>query len=111
MKKLTLSLIIFSVLVSITITAKAEVTILGDRSCGTWINDRKENGVGMLYQSNWLMGYLAGMSVELNKDLLRNTDMDSLNFWVDNFCKNNPLDTLTIAGRKLEIELIKREHH
>ena len=110
MKKLTLSLIMFSILVSVAITTKAEIMIFGSRSCGVWIDDRKKDGWPDISDGNWLAGYLSGLASYSDKDFLKNTDLASVKNWVDNYCKNNPLDSVMDAANKLATELIKREH-
>ena len=68
---------------------------------------------GELYKS-WLMGYISGLSMELNAtilkvDVLKDTDAESLFLWMDNYCKTNPLNTLSDGELELFVELIKRK--
>ena len=100
----------FSILVSVAITTKADVTVFGNRTCGVWIDERKEARWPSITDVSWLAGYISGLADYSEKDFLKNTDLASLANWVDNYCNNNPLDTVVVGANKLAIELIKREH-
>lgn len=59
--------------------------------------------------SFWILGYLSGMASESGKDVLRNTDALSIEAWITNYCRANPLDKFHDAGDALFIELKKRQ--
>ena len=53
----------------------------GAPSCGAWIKQKGTlQGSG---SKGWLVGFLTGVAVESDKDLLAGTDSDSLFLWVD----------------------------
>ena len=88
--------------------AKA-VAIKGGASCGTWVKESKVEGWPRLVNRSWLMGYLSGLVVESNRDVLRGTDAESLYLWVDNYCQSNPLKDIDDAGYILFQELAKQK--
>lgn len=75
----------------------------GAPSCGAWIKQKGTlQGSG---SKGWLVGFLTGVAVESDKDLLAGTESDSLFFWVDKYCQENPLNDLALAGWVLSVEL------
>lgn len=108
MKKINFVLLLVGLLASSLVIAKP-VTILGITSCGNWVKARSEKDTLELVYRAWLHGYLSGIAVESEKDLLDATDSESLALWVDKFCKANPLDNVGNAGYFLATELIKRK--
>ncbi|MEJ8825624.1 hypothetical protein WKW80_26955 [Variovorax humicola] len=86
--------------------ASAEVTVMGFSSCGQWVKQRAvEQGTRerfvTLTMEMWLIGYLSGLSVGTDIEVLRGRESQSLLLWVDNYCKANPLDDTSIAGHAL----------
>ncbi|MDM0002209.1 hypothetical protein QTI24_26630 [Variovorax sp. J22P240] len=83
------------------------VTIMSGRSCGEWIKDRAELKLKDAVNSAWLVGYLSGMAVESEKDLLSSIDAESIYLWMDNYCRANPLKRVSTGGWVLFEELAK----
>ena len=98
-----------SLLLSATAFEAQAVTILGSRSCGTWVSERSLKSLGALVNETWLVGYLSGLAYGSDKDFLKGTDNESLFLWVDNYCRANPLKTTFEAGETLHLELIKQK--
>ena len=100
------------VLIAIAIDARA-ITVLGARSCGTWIESRTDNSSGKSWASlaseSWLVGYLSGLAGGIDKDFLKGTDAPSIFLWVDNYCRSNPLKAIDDAGIALALELVKQK--
>lgn len=86
-----------------------ELETRGSRSCGTWVDLRKENSSVTKASEAWLVGYLSGIVAATGKDALRGTDNSSLFLWMDNYCRSNPLSQLFEGGDKLFIELAKKK--
>ncbi len=78
----------------------------GTASCGTWIESRKmiSNGVG----PQWLAGFLTAFNLYgyWEEDIGKGIDINGLAGWIDNYCKNNPLDNLARASEALITELL-----
>lgn len=85
------------------------VTIFGARSCGAWLKNKNTGGMAATAQAGWLAGYMSGLAVGMNTDALSNTDLDSMELWVSNYCEKNPLETTNTAGTSLFFELKRRE--
>jgi hypothetical protein len=56
----------------------------------------------------WVTGYLSGLNMESSPDFLRDRDADGLMAWIDNYCRRNPLHTITQAVHALRNELRSR---
>lgn len=83
------------------------VEIRGGPSCGKWLSDSDltfKHGNQM-----WLLGYLSGISLVLEKDSLKGTDNPSIFLWMDNFCKANPLKSVADGAQDLFLELVKQK--
>lgn len=88
-------------------------TTFGNPSCGQWVaafEKEKSNDLSwtMLNKQSWLVGYMSGInsSEYLNVDILKNTDADSIYLFVDNYCREHPLDDVTDAAMALYSELL-----
>jgi hypothetical protein len=77
--------------------ADTPVTIMGQPSCGEWVAQKKLQWNNIRNQS-WLAGYLSGLSVAYNADVLKRPDLESLALWMENFCKANPLVPVSTGG-------------
>jgi hypothetical protein len=88
------------------------VTVRGTPSCGSWVENRSTptNWLAVVNVA-WLNGFLSGLASASNKDFLNGTDLDSVEVWVDNYCRSNPLNDLDDAGHALGGELVKRMSH
>lgn len=86
------------------------VTIRGSPSCGNWI-DYKNKGdkLGTIVNERWLVGFLSGMAISEQLDVLPGTDNDSLSLWMDNYCRANPLESVFAGGELLFWELAKKK--
>ena len=56
----------------------------------------------------WFLGFVSGLAVGSDKDFLRLTDTESIYLWVDRYCAQQPLDSLSVAGIQLKRALTKR---
>ena len=102
-----LLVVIFSV---ISDCANAQVHIRGGRSCGVWIEDKRNKDTrAEIGNQNWLIGYLSGLASAWNKDILAGTDNPSIFLWVDNYCQTNPLMRLDDAAEALARDLLQQK--
>lgn len=69
-------------------------------SCGTWLEHRKS---GQPDIANWALGYLSGVAVwgfdpiMGHKAPLRDMDADGVLYWLDDYCRANPIEKFTDA--------------
>lgn len=83
------------------------VDVRGSRSCGTWLEERQRDK--HQYAEAWLVGFLSGMAFESDKDFLSGTDNASLDAWMDNYCRRNPLQSMYKGAEGLMMELIRQK--
>jgi len=79
----------------------------GNDSCGKWLDARaKEPNYSAFVQvySAWVLGYVTAYG-NYGPDLKR-TDASAIDAWVDNYCRQNPLDNLNTAAKNL-VEALK----
>jgi hypothetical protein len=106
--KRTLLAIVTSLCIWLTASNAEAVLIRGATSCGTWVDQTKEDGILIRATRMWLIGYLSGRVMESGRDVMRGTDNPSFFLWVDNYCKANPLKHIDDAGDALFSELAKK---
>ncbi len=106
MKEVSIGLSLIFLLGSTTAHAQQSIFIRGFTSCGKWIEEKSPSTKHG--QTMWFLGYLSGISMGLNKDLIRHADVESIVLWVDNYCRANPLKDTGDAGSSLALELGKK---
>jgi hypothetical protein len=80
---------------------------IGADSCGTWTADRN-NRNQVITDTQWVLGYVAGMGFLSGKDLLSGLDYGAVVSWVNNYCEAHPLEQVADAAIALGIELARR---
>ena len=85
------------------------VTVRGGPSCSSWLNTRHTFSEGTSPNEFWLLGYLSGLSVANDTDVLSNTPNNSLVNWIDDYCRANSLRNLEQAGADLFFELKRQK--
>lgn len=97
------------------IAAGEDVTVLGagHSTCGNWTKERGaayKINAAVLAMQTWVMGYLRGVfdGRKDRPDPLRLTDADAISGWIDNYCREHPLDSIYYAAGNLAAELLKR---
>jgi len=87
--------------------AKRFVTVLGavENSCADWITARDRKNA-QAYEF-WLLGYVSGlnMSQDHSIDFLSGIKANSLELWMDKYCRENPLKTIPNGAFQLVEEL------
>jgi len=105
MKKMML----FAALMTIT-AAHAQTTIFGSpQGCERWAKESK--GTAPISLHNWLFGFLSGLAMmdELrDENILAHTDRDSILLWADNYCRENPLNSMEEAGVDFYLEITNK---
>ena len=109
MKKIIYTLLTIITFSCISINANAVLTT-GVVGCGKWIaaSERKASDRFLLFYQGWVLGFLNGSAVQTNKDILKNTDNESLYLWIDNYCRANPLKSLVDGSDDL-FEALKKQ--
>lgn len=87
----------------------------GITSCGSYVESKNNETQRYIYLA-WLNGYLSAynqyQSSKLKKfngshDVKRGLDPQALMLWLENYCRENPLDTFIRAVIMLRDELLK----
>jgi hypothetical protein len=102
-----LRFIVALMLCLVSVSANAKVIMgAGAASCGAWSKPRDMDD--KFKNSQWLLGFLSGINDANNgPDFLSHTDADGVIAWVDNYCRQHPLDHIVEAASKLATELDK----
>jgi len=83
---------------------------VGGSSCGTWLEERKDDGWPAIANDSWVNGYLTGYQDGGNGLTDRHTaDLAARSAWINNYCQANPLNALTDAARGLWRERASRQ--
>lgn len=83
---------------------------MGNKSCGSWVADRKAKSGVDLVEEAWVLGFLSAYN-EFGPeadDVTAQTDVAGVSGWIDNYCTAHPLDTIALAAQALIVELNKR---
>jgi hypothetical protein len=56
-------------------------------------------------QEDWVMGFLSGLAVAKNSDILAATDYFGIVGWITNYCAQHPLEEIATAAHGLFLEL------
>jgi hypothetical protein len=67
----------------------------GAASCETWLKERPNNA--KLHES-WLLGFLSGVSQEADIHFPKAMDNAALFKWMDDYCRQNPRQTIQLGG-------------
>ena len=77
----------------------------GTSSCETWLTAR--SGPDELQKTSntaWVLGFVSGAGWA-GPEPLKTTDVDTIESWMDNYCRDHRLEAITIAGEELVLEL------
>ena len=77
----------------------------GKVPCGTWTYERFKNSNVAWAMQNWALGFLSGSNWTSDIDRLQGHDAKALYGWLDNYCRDHPLDSFPAAVTKLAVEL------
>ncbi|MFC6301832.1 hypothetical protein GNF76_25530 [Pseudomonas sp. CCM 7893] len=84
---------------------------LGPTTCGLFVTAAEESRAGAtagvhVYMT-WLSGYATRASGQSSIDYFKGTDTKSVQLWLDNYCRANPLKTFNDAAESALLELQK----
>lgn len=81
-------------------------TVFGSKDCGEWIRSPTDA------KRQWLIGYMSGLSImhtlndRKSDPLEKINSADQIYLWMDNYCRKNPLNRVTLGGVELFLELM-----
>ena len=67
--------------------------------------DKEEDCEAYRFDRVYLIGFLTGVNSLAPKDIMASTDAEGLTGWIDNYCKEHPLDAIDEAANALALEL------
>ena len=79
----------------------------GSQTCTAWTN-RKKNAVVKGSFESWLVGFISGLNVSGERDMVGGGDFDAIIEWMDKRCLATPSDRIGIAALDLGMELAKK---
>ena len=79
------------------------------RSCGKWLEVRKQSNQKSWQAESWLTGFASGLAVGSDRDFLRRTDEASILYWIDKYCRESPLSSPTAGVKILSNELQRKQ--
>ena len=88
----------------------------GNKTCGQYVKslDGQRRGnqadtIDHIIFVSWSQGFMSCQSLEYSKDMLYGRDMDSVILWLENCCREHPLELFSGATLDLIIALQKKE--
>ena len=101
--------IAFVLLLSVPTIVDAGSTIIGagSQTCTAWTNRTKNAVVKGSFES-WLVGFISGLNVSGERDMVGGGDFDAIIEWMDKRCLATPSDRIGIAALDLGMELAKK---
>lgn len=86
---------------------------LGTTTCGLYVTAAEEaragQPYGVLMYMSWFSGYATMASGQSNIDYFKGTDTKSVQLWLENYCRANPLSTFNAAAVSAMVELHKKQ--
>jgi hypothetical protein len=86
--------------------AEKTMMVYALEDCGTWLQNRKYHGIPEELSKTWILGFVSGFTVGSTKSFSPN-GAESLYAFVDQHCKEKPLDNLVNAAQALMKQLEK----
>lgn len=84
------------------------VRFMGSIECSAWPIDQEPGHYTKAPALSWVLGYLTATAMERNVDLLERADSVAVSRWMDNYCRDNPLDNIIQGAASLRDELLER---
>jgi hypothetical protein len=91
--------------------AQTTITVLGygnSASCGKWVTDRQDKSWEVAKGMAWMQGFFTGLNegsfMSGHKDwshIGEHLDIDGAAVWLDNYCREHPLDPFFRAAEQL----------
>ncbi len=81
---------------------------MGNQSCGSYLKARTFEGPEQLMFHAWLGGFLSSVSLTLHRDVLNGTDLQGALYWLDNYCRDHPVDNFASATTAFAVAMQRR---
>lgn len=100
------ALVILIVVVLLTGAAHAGATLVGagSQSCAAWTNRKKSAVVKGSFEA-WVVGFISGLNVSGDREIVGGGDLDAIVAWMDQRCLTAPSQQIGIAALDLAMEL------
>jgi hypothetical protein len=97
------------VLICLSTIADAGSSIIGagSQTCTAWTN-RKKNAVVKGSFESWLVGFISGLNISGERDIVGGGDFDAIVSWMDQRCLAAPSERIGIAALDLGMELARK---
>jgi hypothetical protein len=81
-------------------------------SCGAWQEARRARNVQAIGQESWVLGYVSASNAfavaTTQNDFLAAVDAEAIWAWLDNYCRQHPLEKLAKATDALIVDLMRK---
>jgi hypothetical protein len=82
----------------------------GGVTCGEWQQHRSTRNTAVFQLEAWVAGFLSGYNLASDIDFLAPKATEVAYYaWIDNYCRQNPLNRVSEAATALKDELISRK--
>ena len=97
------------VLICLSTIADAGSSIIGagSQTCTAWTNRKKNTIVKGSFES-WLVGFISGLNISGERDIVGGGDFDAIVSWMDQRCLATPSERIGIAALDLGMELARK---
>lgn len=86
------------------LNAGSTIVGAGSQSCTGWMN-RKKNPVVKAAFESWVVGFVSGLNVSTEREIVGEGDFIAIVAWMDRRCVSRPSDQIGIAALDLAMEL------
>jgi hypothetical protein len=86
------------------LNAGATIVGAGSQSCSAWTNRIKNAVVKGAFES-WVAGFVSGLNVSGDREIVGGGDFAAIVAWMDQRCKSHPTDQIGIAALDLAMQL------
>lgn len=73
---------------------------VGNNSCGMWLDSKTNQNARFAYRS-WVLGFLTGSNWHTTNSQAKISDPETAGVFIDQYCANNPLHSITLAAAAL----------
>ncbi|UPK38625.1 hypothetical protein IVB18_16125 [Bradyrhizobium sp. 186] len=102
--KQVLAIVVILLLPITSPNAGSTIVGAGSQSCTAWTNRNKNPVVKGAFES-WVMGFISGLNVSGDREIVGGGDFTAIVAWMDRRCKSNSSDQIGVAALDLAMEL------
>jgi hypothetical protein len=89
------------------LNAGSTIVGAGSQSCTAWTNRKKNDVVKSAFES-WIVGFISGLNVSGDREIVGGGDFTSIIAWMDRRCISAPSQQIGVAALDLAMELAGR---